>query len=417
MTELEAPAAGAAQPAAQRWIALGLACAIFFVATGGAFSSLGVMLPSMIEELSLSWAQAGASFTVLALLTGLSSTVPATTIKIGGLPLVYATGGVVIAAGFALLGITQNITTLLIGAGLVGLGYSQVGAVPAVKLLGSLFTKRRSLTIGVFFTCGALGSVAGPQIASAYIEFTPSWRGYWLMVAAVILGLNLLTAAFMRSSWIRQQTGGDDAGNTGEEADGDASDMWQLREVLYNPQYYIIVLGVTATLLGALTMNTWQVTHMQNLGVASVVAANALSAHALFNAFSRIFGGFVADRVGAKMLFVTGLAAGVLGMAALSVADSTLLIALFAFGDGFGFGIVTFSSTILLIQFYGVKHSPAILGVLNLITTVAMVGPIMAGSIGERLGGFAEVFAGFAVLMLICTIAAAVMPTPRRAAV
>ncbi|MEM1019678.1 MAG: MFS transporter [Pseudomonadota bacterium] len=401
-------------PGYWKWTALALASAIFFVATGGAFSSLGVLLPSMIAELSLTWTQAGAAFTVLALMTGLSSTLPAVTFKYAGFSTVYFTGGALVAAGFATLGLAQNLVVVLIGAGLVGTGYSQVASVPAVKLLSTIFSKRSSLTIGIFFTCGALGSVAGPQIAQAYVDFTPSWRGYWLMIAGVTFGLCVIAALFMNSRWLRQNPADLDSF---EEATPDAEKGdWTLKEAMANPQYIIIVLGVTITLLGALTMNTWQPTHMQNMGVTAAVAANALSAHAIFNALARFCGGAVADRVGAKLLFVSGLAAGVVGMTALSVADTTLLIGLFALGDGYSFGIVTFGSTILLLKYYGPKNNPAILGTLNLITTVAMVGPIVAGSMGERFGGFKEVFAGLAILMLICTIAAALMPTPKRPA-
>ena len=292
----------------------------------------------------------------------------------------------------------------------VGLGYSQSGAVPAVKVLSGWFSKRRSFVIGIFFTCGALGSVAGPLIASLSLTQFSSWRLYWASIAAVIVVLTLLTVIFVterpHSDMMSEE---DDQLAADEEAQS-----WTFAEVLRNPQYYIIILAVTLTLLGALTMNTWQVTHMQNLGVAATVSAGALSAHALFNAFSRVMGGLIIDKVGAKILFASGLAAGVIGMMALAYAKSPLLILIFAIGDGYSFGIVTFASAILLLQYYGVKNNPMILGFLNLVTTIAMIGPVLAGHMADKSGDFTAVFIGLAAVMGFAFFLTLVMSTPTR---
>ncbi|MEM8934815.1 MAG: hypothetical protein AAGC77_00225, partial [Pseudomonadota bacterium] len=58
----------------ERWGGLALISAIFMVATGATFSSLGVLLPSMIAEFEWSWTQGGAGFTVVGLFTGLGPT-------------------------------------------------------------------------------------------------------------------------------------------------------------------------------------------------------------------------------------------------------------------------------------------------------------------------------------------------------
>ena len=391
------------------WALLGLVSLIFCVSTGGAFSSLGVLLPAMIDELGWSWAQAGFGFTILALLTGLSSTFPATTIKWFGLRITYLSGGLTLAGGFYTFSQAQSLTQYLIGAALVGLGYSQAGAVPAVKVLSSWFSKRRSLSIGIFFTSGALGSVIGPIVASYALTGLGSWRTYWIGVA-VLCGI----LAIILPIFVTEKPGAEQMDVSEVDLSATNEDSWAFKEALRTPQYHIIILSVTITLLGALTMNTWQVTHMQNLGVAATVSATALSLHAVFNASSRIVGGFVIDKVGAKLLFTIGLAATVVGMAALSVANNNLLILIFAIGDGVGFGIVTFASSILLLEYFGAKNNPMILGFLNLITTAAMVGPVLAGYVADHVGGFFEVFATITALMLAVFLLFLTMSKPQR---
>lgn len=393
----------------KRWFLLGLIGSIFFLTTGGTFSSLGVLLPAMIDEIGWSWAQAGLGFSILAFFTGISSTLPAYTINWFGLRITYLIGGALIASGFLTLSFTTDLITYLLGAALIGLGYTQSGAVPAVKVLSNWFVRRRSLVIGVFFTCGALGSVCGPLVASYFLSNLESWRLYWMMIAAVTAGLTILTAMFVvQRPEQREQT---------DEVAADlkpAEESWPFREVLRSRQYQVITIAVTVTLFGALTMNTWQVTHMQNLGVAATVSATALSAHAVFNACSRITGGLIIDRVGAKLLFSIGLFAGVIGMAALAFATSPLLILLFAIGDGISFGIVTFASSILLLEYYGPTNNPMILGFLNLITTFAMIGPAMAGFLADKAGGFSVIFIGISILMLLVFILTMSMSKPVR---
>ncbi|MEL7389865.1 MAG: MFS transporter [Pseudomonadota bacterium] len=369
---------------------------IFLATTGGTFSSLGVLLPQMIQDIGWTWTQAGLGFTVLALFTGITSTVPAFTIERIGLRMSYLIGGILIASGFFVFSRSSNLATYLIGAAFIGFGYTQTGAVPAIKVLSNWFDKNRSFAIGLFFTAGAIGSIVGPLAASYYLTNLGSWRLYWSSIAVLCLGLSVLAALFISDGI------GPSSNRGSSEIDENKNETdWEFGDVLRTPQYYAIMLGVTVTLLGALTMNTWQVTHMQNLGVATTLTASALSAHAFFNALSRAVGGLVIDRIGAKIIFSAGLFSGVVGMLALSIADSPLLILLFAIGDGISFGLVTFATSIILLDYYGAKNNPIILGVVNLVTTLAMVGPVLAGYLADRIGGFKEVFIGISVLLFI----------------
>jgi MFS family permease len=395
------------QKSSQRWVALALVSVIFLVTTGGTFSSLGVLLPQMISDRGWSWAQAGLGFTVLGLFTGLSSTIPAYTIKKVGIRLTYLLGGLTISAGFLILSFSNDLKIYLLGAALVGLGYSQTGAVPAIKVISSWFDKKRSFLIGLFFTCGALGSVIGPLVADVFLSKVGSWALYWVSIAALILCLTLITTVF-----VSERPDSPEDTETPEEKTLNEANNWEFREVLKTPQYYIIILAVTFTLFGTLTMNAWQVTHMQNLGVAATMAAAALSAHAVFNAISRILGGIIIDKIGAKVIFALGLLAGVIGMAALSVADTPALILIFAIGDGVSFGIVTFATSIILLEYYGDKNNPMILGFVNLITTAAMSGPLIAGAIADKIGGFKEVFIGISIMLLAVFILTLVMKKP-----
>ena len=101
-------------------------------------------------------------------------------------------------------------------------------------------------------------------------------------------------------------------------------------------------------------------------------------------------------------------------MIALSVADNPAALVIFAVGEGFGFGLCFLATALLLLNYFGEKDNPEILGTMNFITTVAMLGPIVAGYIADKSGGFSLAFQLNAALMLIVIIAVAVMKPPRQ---
>jgi OFA family oxalate/formate antiporter-like MFS transporter len=118
-----------------RWPLFVVISAIFFLISGATFSSLGVVLPSMIAEMSWTWKQAGAGFSLFALTVGLASTVPAWTLRRFGIKATYGIGGAVMTLGFVLLALTHNLNQYLFAAALLGLGFASCATVPAVYLL------------------------------------------------------------------------------------------------------------------------------------------------------------------------------------------------------------------------------------------------------------------------------------------
>ncbi|WP_374047273.1 hypothetical protein [Acinetobacter baumannii] len=90
------------------WSVLVLFSLLFFLITAATFTSLGVVLPSMIEELGWSWTSAGFGFTLLGLACGLSSYVPAHTIRKFGVRITLLLGMVILVAGFTSLYLVET---------------------------------------------------------------------------------------------------------------------------------------------------------------------------------------------------------------------------------------------------------------------------------------------------------------------
>ncbi len=397
------------------WWKFTLVSLIFFHLTASTFTSLGVALPFMIDELSWSWSYAGLGFSMLAFMVGITGRLPAWTMQRFGTGATFGIGGLILASGLGLLGFSTSLAEYFVGAALAGLGSTLCGIVPGVAVINHALPHRRSFAIGAYMTIGGLGGVAGPLIVTTVVAMTGSWRWHWWSVALANIVLVLLAVLTFGA---KRQASPDSAPAVKPETEKHTQRVhatvraWRLQDALRTPQYYVIVAAWTMTLFGGVTTNSWAVTHMGNLGISITIAAGALSAHAFVNAFSRAFGGALATWIDPKWLLVSALAAEIMGMLALASADNMVTIILFAFGEGYGFGMCMFATTILLVNYYGPKEAPKTMGTMHMISTLAMIGPVLGGVIGDTFGGFSGLFRVYAVILFGCLVAAALMKPP-----
>ncbi len=409
------PSAGMPASIVRRgWINFALVSLLFFQVTAATFASLGVALPFMIEEMSWSWSGAGLGFSMLSFMVGIASRIPSWTLTRMGARATFGIGGVIMVIGLVLMATTTGLNQYVVGAGLAGLGYTSCALIPGVAVINQWLPHRRSFAIGAYMMIGGLGGVAGPFFVTSVVAATGSWRWHWWLMAGLISLLTVLAVALLKS---RPASADEDAkSELAAETRSDNVYMtrfeWQFKDVIRTPQYYIIVAAMTMTLFGGVTTNSWAVSHMGNLGVLLAIAAGALSAQALVNASSRAFGGILATSVDPKWLLASALVGEVIGMLALSHADNMTMIVLFAIGEGYGFGMCMFATTILLVNYYGPKEAPKTMGTMYLITTVAMFGPVLGGYVADHYGGFAGVFQAYAVVLAVILVAVVMMRPP-----
>jgi cyanate permease len=111
-------------------------------------------------------------------------------------------------------------------------------------------------------------------------------------------------------------------------------------------------------------------------------------------------------------LLLAGLAAEAIGMIALSFATTPAIAITFALFEGFAFGMILFATTVLAIDYFGLKNSPAILGAMNLFATVAMLGPTFTGMTGDAFGSFSPIFLVYGAGAGVLTIAGLFIHNP-----
>ena len=146
----------------------------------------------MVRELRWTWAQAGIGYTVLGLsCCGLSSLLPALLIRRLGVRSPLLVGTVLLVGGFTVLAMAHSLWAYLAGTLMTGMANALTATIPGTYVLTALF-KRKSTALGVYFTAGALGAVAGPLFFLLIEAVTHGWRTYWVAFA----GASALLGAF-----------------------------------------------------------------------------------------------------------------------------------------------------------------------------------------------------------------------------
>jgi MFS family permease len=379
---------------------------LYLIMMGSTFSSLGVVLPHMIASLGMNFGQAGFGFTLLVLAAGLSSMLPSVTIKLWNGRTTLALGVLTMMLAYGTLALSYSPAVYDLGATLLGIGFSLIGAVPALHILAGWERPKRALVFGAYLAFGGLGGALWPSVVHGVIAWLGDWRAYWWFMVALMAAAGAMSLAIVRERSVAEAADG------AEEADG-----WSLVDALRTPQFYIIGSGIAATYLIASTVNAFTITYLNMIGVVTAIAVATFSIQSACHAAFPLLMGSIAERVGVKALLVLGLSIQAIGMLALTMASSTPVLIVFAIGVGGGYGTIFLATTLSLQTYFGRKNYAQIFGANQLFTTISVVGPVIAGRVADLTGRFDISFFACVVMLVAAALAAATLRPPEKRAV
>jgi MFS transporter, OFA family, oxalate/formate antiporter len=388
------------------WTTLLLVSALFFIITAATFTSLGLALNAMVPALHWNYGEAGAGFSLLAVLCGITSTVPAALIRRVGVRANFLVGAAVMALAFWALAATQGLPLYFLGTALAGFGFSLLATVPGTYLLTRLFV-RPAFAFGLYFTIGGLGGVAGPPLYFWLAGPGNDWRTFWGGMGAAVVLTALATTLF-------SSTGSDLT--AGGEADPDISaEGWTARAAMRTGQFAFLAIAYTAFLIAGITANATSVVHLTEHGVRAETAGYLMSVEAAVNAGARFLGGLLNAVAGARTLLAAALLALVVGLLALAFGRALPALLVYAAGIGIGYGLAFFASTILLLDYFGRRPNLELFAMVNLISTVGAAAPALAGLTRDHAGSFIPFYLLLAVLMAAIAIIALFLKKPHLA--
>jgi cyanate permease len=260
----------------------------------------------------------------------------------------------------------------------------------------------------LYFTLGGLGGVVGPWFYFAVLRFTQDWRVYWLCLAVASCALAVIAAFSIDPRLLVDRQAEPSVASPADAILATVQD-WTARAALATPQFWIIVAAYTMNILVEVTVNGLSVGHLHDRGVSAKLAGAMLSLQALMGVVGRVAGGWIGERTPAKRLVFVGLVCTVVGAVALALTRGGLLMVVYAVGVGFGYGLTYLSTTVLLLQTFGRRRNLELFSTVCLISTLAAVGPVLAGAVRDVAGGFAPVFWLFAIMTALTMVAVALM--------
>ncbi|HZU62428.1 MAG TPA: MFS transporter [Novosphingobium sp.] len=371
---------------------------LYFLLMATTFNALGLVLPFMVSELNWNWAEAGFGFTLLGLSCGLTGLVPAVMIRRIGVSPTLLSGALLLVAGFVTLSLTHGVWAYDAGTVLLGLGFSACGTVPGVYVISHSF-ERKSTAIGIYFSSGSLGSVAGPLLFYAVHAHASSWRAYWVIAAVLALALGLFAASFTSVKYATIP-------NAGNAAPPDPN-AWTARAALRTVPFYVIVGAYSVFLLINTTIHSFAAQQLRELGFSDGGTASLLSAAALVGAVGSAVAGVVGEKLSARYLTILSLVAAAIGSLGLVIGAGWLGMGLFVVGLGIGLGFSYVSTAMLLLDFFGKEPNLELYSMMCMISTSAALGPALGGLMRDRMGNFDAVFvacAGFGLVLAVMVL-------------
>jgi MFS family permease len=382
-------------------------CLMYFLLSAGTFNSLGMVLPSMVQAFGMSWAQAGFGFTLLGTACGIISLAPALTIRKLGVARTLLAGTLILFLAFGLLYASTGIGTYYLATTLLGIGYCFCGTVPAVHVLSSTF-RRRSTVLGLYFTIGNLGAVAGPLLWYGSQRAGLDWRDYWLIFAFASVAVG--TFCMLSTARLRIAAPQDHAELLDAPAD------WTVRAALGTVQFWVVVGAYTACLAINTTTHGFAYQHLMEHGIAQGRASQLISLSALVCAVGSALAGVAGEKASPRALTMFSLGCLGLSAATLAIADGpvSLVIWMLAFGGGLGFSYV--STVMLLQQYFGQRAALELYSIMMALSTSAALGPALGGAIKDQTGSFSGIFFALAAvsIVLLCAVAILRKPDARR---
>lgn len=389
----------------RKWMVLIAVSLIFFFISGTTFSSLGIALYWMKQELGWTQTEAGAGFSVLGLACCLSSLLPMVLVNRFGSRWTYFAGGLTLAAGFAIAWQMQSFATFLVATALLGIGFTLTANIPGVYLLARWFPGRSGRIIGAYLMVGAAGGVVGPPLAQFIIAHT-DWRSLWFTLAIVAVALGAVCLALVRDE-------PSDPIDADDRPDPDiTSHAWTYRTAALTPQFAILALAMVITETCVTVLHSAGVMHFAQAGLPAEFAALMLSLQAFMATAAKGISGWLGDVVEPRRLLAGGLVLQAIGMLLLGVADTPAISYAFAVAFGLGWGTAYLTITVILIRFFGARVGSAVLSLVWLLVTLSSLGPAGAGWIADRFQTFSPVFIASGIILLPIALAVLAMGEP-----
>ncbi|MDG1462738.1 MAG: MFS transporter, partial [Gammaproteobacteria bacterium] len=185
---------------------------------------------------------------------------------------------------------------------------------------------------------------------------------------------------------------------------------YSLKEALTSRNFWIVAIIAMCTFYSILAMSGHTYLIFRGQGYSEANAASAVSIVFLGGLIGKVLSGYLAERLGRKLVLIVGLVMMSAGMISMLVSMQAsfsigLWFGLVLFGFGWG-GIYTLIQ-VLAADLFGLLALGKILGAINILDTFGgAMGPVVTGILVDKTQSYEQPFIVIASLLLFATFAA-----------
>lgn len=402
------------------WVLVGLGASVFAVSSGAVYYTFGVYIGPVVEEMGWSRGATSIAFSLFTIINGGTGPFVAMLIERIGVRRAMLAGQVLVIAGLYMLSLMTHLWHLYALYGvLLGIGLGSTSYVSMTTLFNTWFTRRRSLAIGIAMAGSGLGTVIMAPMIRYLIEVI-GWRDSWRVLAAVAFVFAFVPTLILARD--RPQDVGLEPERDAQSTPGDVKRRmrpyntavdWTARSAFRTPALWLITFMAFSNSFALSMMTSHQVIHLEDVGIAPVVAASALGLMVATSSAGRLACGVLGQWFQLRYVAAVALSLQVVGLLLLMFARNLPMVYAYVicFGPAYGTMVILFPS--IVGAYFGRKSYAYIFGILFAIVSLASAGsPLLAGYVFDALGSYRIPFSAAATISALAACAALLAKPP-----
>jgi MFS family permease len=327
----------------------------------------------------------------------------------GRAKLLVLVGAALFGGGFALQSFASSLPMFYIFYALVGIGCALAGPVMSSALPTAWFAKKRGLAVGLANCGGGVAAIFVPSLVAGLTQ-TAGVNVAYLVLGAAAAILLAIAALLIKSK--PQDIGLLPDGMTAEQCEAmpagkrPAADGLTRAQALRTPALWLLSAALITLGFAQLGVMQNAAAFLNDLKFDPQTAATALGAIGIASTVSKVFFGWLADRIDAKLVFSVGnILLIVATLVLVNTQSDSGLFWLLGYAVIFGLGAGNWSATVPLIvtKLMGVAYFGAIWGIVFAFRTVGDIAGVPGIAALAGVNGYQSAFLVALVLFAATT--------------
>jgi len=387
-----------------QWVIAGAAFLMTFVFIGLGNSTNSLYTIPVTEYYGYSRSQFSMLFSIISIMGLFTSMAYGVLYSKLGIKKIIALGTLCISSAFLVFYFGNSLTTIYIGAVLIGIGLVLTSTISISILVNSWFTKNKGTIMGVIFAGSGIGGTVFSMFISNYMNGHTFKEAY--LISAIILFVTAIPVILLITEKTKKERP-IEGNSTSESHPTVEAPKEKFGNIVKRPGVLIGLIGVV--LIGITIHPTLIVvpSHLVDKGFTPSYAASIYGAAYLVLAVAKIVLGVVNDKFGVKVAMTIGLGSYVIATAILINASTNLMAWAFAFFFGTAAATLSVLIPLFTTKLVGEENLERFLGIFMMFMTVGIIAGIpIINAIYDAFGSYrfgliAYMIIGMVALFLI----------------